>query len=97
MAVISHRLWQRRFAGAPSAVGSTLVINNRPFEIVGVAPEQFWGTLVGADLEVWLPIVLQATISTNDLLNSRAVRWLQLHARLKPGVTPRRRRRISIG
>jgi predicted permease len=86
--VISHRLWQRRFDGAPSAVGSTLVINNRQFEIIGVAPEQFWGTLVGADLEVWLPIAQQATISTTDLLNSRAVRWLQLHARLKPGVTP---------
>lgn len=88
LAVISHRLWQRRFGGAASAVGSTIVINNRQFEIIGVAPEQFWGTLVGADLEVWLPIALQATISANDLLNARSVRWLQLHARLKPGVTP---------
>jgi predicted permease len=87
VAVISHRLWQRRFGGAASAVGSTIVINNRQFEIIGVAPEQFWGTLVGADLEVWLPIMLQSTISTNDLLNARTVRWLQLHARLKPGVT----------
>ena len=88
VAVISHRFWQRRFGGAPDVVGSTVVINNRPFEIIGVAPEQFWGTLVGADLEVWLPIALQGTISTNDLLNARSVRWLQLHARLKPGVTP---------
>jgi predicted permease len=88
LAVISHRLWQRRFGGAATAVGSTIVINNRQFEIIGVAPEQFWGTLVGADLEVWLPMALQATISANDLLNARSVRWLQLHARLKPGVTP---------
>lgn len=88
VAVISHRLWQRRFGGTPAVVGSTIVINNRQFEIIGVAPEQFWGTLVGADLEAWLPIALQGAISTNDLLNARSVRWLQLHARLKPGVTP---------
>jgi predicted permease len=88
VAVISHRLWQRRFDGAPAVVGSTIVINNRQFEIIGVAPEQFWGTLVGADLEVWLPMATQGTISATDLLNSRSVRWLQLHARLKPGVTP---------
>ncbi len=37
---------------------------------------------------MWLPIALQGTISANDLLNARSVRWLQLHARLKPGVTP---------
>lgn len=44
--VISHRLWQRVFHGAPDVLGRRVEINNREREIVGVLP---------ADFRVWLP------------------------------------------
>ena len=37
VAVISYRLWQERFGGPPDAVGRRVLINDQPFQIVGVA------------------------------------------------------------
>src|SRR3982751_2740718 len=37
--VLSHGCWKKRFAADPGAVARTLLINNRPFTIIGVAPE----------------------------------------------------------
>ena len=39
--VISHALWQGRFGGSPSVIGSALVIEGRPRTIVGVLPARF--------------------------------------------------------
>jgi predicted permease len=41
VAVISHRVWQQRFGGAPDVVGRSVVLNSRPREIVGVMPADF--------------------------------------------------------
>ena len=38
VALLSHRFWLRRFAGEPSIVGQTLVLDDRPFTVVGVLP-----------------------------------------------------------
>jgi putative ABC transport system permease protein len=40
--LLSDALWRRRFAADPSAVGRTVALNGRTFEIVGVLPAQFW-------------------------------------------------------
>ena len=39
--VLSHRYWTRRFAANPGVVNDTLIVNGRPFTIVGVGPEGF--------------------------------------------------------
>ena len=36
--VLSHRLWQRRFGGANSALGQILEVDGRPLQIIGVMP-----------------------------------------------------------
>jgi putative ABC transport system permease protein len=55
VAVISHALWQRRFAGDPGVIGRTLEVDGEPWEIVGVMPRRF--DFPGrADL--WLPLRL---------------------------------------
>ena len=36
--VLSHRLWQQRFGGAPDVVGRTLTLSRVSYTILGVAP-----------------------------------------------------------
>ena len=54
--MLSHRMWERRFARDPLVVGRTMTLNGRPHEIVGVLPASFEFPLRGlADL--FVPLV----------------------------------------
>ena len=53
--VISHDYWQTHYAGSPSAVGQTIRINDNQLTIVGVAPENFQGTILALQFDVWVP------------------------------------------
>jgi macrolide transport system ATP-binding/permease protein len=81
VAVISHRYWQRRFAGDPTVVGRMLEMQGRSFTIVGVTPSEFFGTQPGRDIDVTAP--LQAL----TLRMPPNARWLYLVGRLAPGVS----------
>ena len=54
VAVISHALWQRQFAGERSIVGRTLTLSGVPHTVVGVAPRGLEDPVVGA-VDVWVP------------------------------------------
>jgi hypothetical protein len=41
VAVISYSLWQRRYAGSPSAIGSSLIFEGKSYTVVGIAPPGF--------------------------------------------------------
>jgi len=41
VAVITDRLWRRRFGGASRAIGATLVLNGVPHTVVGILPVSF--------------------------------------------------------
>lgn len=45
--VISYQMWKERFHGDPAIIGKTQMLNGMPHEIIGVAPEGFYGTFVG--------------------------------------------------
>ncbi len=53
VAMISHGLWQRRFAGDPSVLGKTLPLSGTTFTVVGVLPREF---LFDPRVEVIVPI-----------------------------------------
>jgi len=60
VAVLSHRLWQRRFGGEQAVIGRTIYLNGNPTIVVGVLPAYFALLLpaeahVPADLDVWTP------------------------------------------
>jgi predicted permease len=54
VAILSHRLWIRRFAGALDILGRTLEIDGRPFHIIGVMPPTF--QFPAPDTQLWVPI-----------------------------------------
>jgi putative ABC transport system permease protein len=78
--VLSHRLWQRRFGGDPAILGKTLTLNDEVHTVVGVMPARF--KFPENDDELWVPIALTAQQAAN-----RNRHYLQVVARLKPGVT----------
>lgn len=99
VAIISHGLWQRQFAGAPGAVGATLRISGVDYTVVGVAPPQFTGTIPGVPADFWVPIMMVDRLSFSGIQSSaeqdpgdtrltrRGSRWLFVKGRLKDGRT----------
>jgi predicted permease len=89
VAIISHRLWQRRFAADPAIVGQTLHLNTRPFTIVGVAPPEFQGSTSGLRFDLWVPVTAVKDLGEggNELIDSRGDNWLNLLGRLNPGLS----------
>ncbi|MCC7180759.1 MAG: ABC transporter permease [Acidobacteria bacterium] len=80
VAVLGHALWQRRYGGRRDIVGSTITLDSRPFQVVGVMPAGFAYPL-GADL--WIP----QRFSDEELRTQRGAQYLDVIARLAPGVT----------
>ena len=96
--VISQGLWQRRFAGDPNVVGRQLLLNGNNFTVIGVLPAGFDGLQLGPVRDLYVPMMMQATMRppragysgemNPDLLQTRNNRWLFSVGKLKPGVTP---------
>ncbi|MBC7894739.1 MAG: ABC transporter permease, partial [Cytophagaceae bacterium] len=89
VAVISHRIWQQRYAGRPSAIGETIRLSGQVFTIIGVAPQGYAGAMRGLDVGVWVPASAGTLIGWAEReLTSRTSRSFFAMARLAPGVTP---------
>ena len=87
--VISYQMWKERFHGDPAIIGKTQMLNGMPHEIIGVAPEGFYGTFVGWAMQFWVPASMQERFDPGGYkLEDRGAQWIEGFARLKPGVTP---------
>lgn len=82
VAIISHSLWQRRFGGDTAIVNKKILLDGRAVTVVGVMPADFH--FPDRETEAWIPLAF-----TPDLLeeNNRGSHFLNVIARLKPGVT----------
>ncbi|HEY2905427.1 MAG TPA: ABC transporter permease [Vicinamibacterales bacterium] len=75
--MLSHGVWQRRYAGDPSIVGRTITVNGDPHTVVGVMPPRFQ---FPERAQLWIP---QTPI---EYAGARPDRNLSVMARMKPGV-----------
>jgi putative ABC transport system permease protein len=78
-AVVSDNL-AALIGGAETAVGKSLVIRDRTYTVVGVAPPLFRGLRSGRESDAWIPMPSSGSSARGD-------RRLSLIARLAPGVT----------
>src|SRR4029079_19101710 len=76
-AIVSYALWQRRFGGSDSVIGSKVQSSNFSITIVGVMPPGFD---YPSQTEIWFP--LRADPAKEERFN----RFLNVVGRLKPGV-----------
>ena len=87
-AVISHGFWQSRYGANPSAVGQTISLDGRQFEILGVTAPQFFGTEVGRTFDVAVPLCAEPIFRGAQSGFGRADVWfLDMMGRLKPDWT----------
>ena len=86
--VLSYGYWKRRFAADPGVLNQTIILNSHPMTIVGVAQPGFKSVGVGEAADVFVPMMMQGLMMPrgNDLENRRSM-WLNVFARLKPGVS----------
>ena len=85
--VLSHGYWKQKFNSDGGAVGKSLLINSTAFTIVGVMPEEFFGTRIRRSPDFWLPLAFQPQVELQaSYLEDNTVFWLNMIGRLKPGV-----------
>jgi predicted permease len=93
-AVLSHSYWLRAFGGDPRIVDSEVLLNGRPFTIVGVAEEGYVGLSPGGFFgpsEVILPLTandLFITLRPRDgetTMTAKLIHWIRLVARTPAG------------
>jgi putative ABC transport system permease protein len=84
-AVISTRLWHRRFGSDAGIVGRSLVLNGESFTIAGVAPPDF--RLPEPGTELWVPLEYAKTNGIAPWLNSPRGGGLLMIGRLAAGTT----------
>src|SRR5216110_3371392 len=92
VAIVSYRYWQKQDLD-PRVLGSQVLINGRPFSIVGITPKEFTGTMQILSPEVWLPMSVYDQVADNfesenrTAIDDRKGTQLRIIGRLKPGMT----------
>ncbi len=74
--LLSHGLWQRKFAADPGILGRTIRVQAKAVTVVGILPEWFQYPQAGVDL--WLPLTLNP-----ERPRPRAAHFMRVVARLK--------------
>jgi putative ABC transport system permease protein len=79
--VISYGLWQRRFGGSAGIIGRKILLNDEPYEVIGVMPQGFY-FMPSRDIDLWVPASFPPWMRRNFGWHDS-----QIVARLKPGIT----------
>jgi predicted permease len=82
--VISRAFWKRRFGGDPAVIGKTIRMFDATPTIIGIMPSEVMSPALGRPVDLAVPMML----SDPTMLRERGSWWLDIIARLKPGVRP---------
>jgi predicted permease len=80
--VLTWGLWKRRYGGDPALIGKTILLDARPYAVLGVLPE--WFDYPDSKVQLWTPIYHERSPVIMALLTAHN---LDAVGRLKPGVT----------
>ncbi|HEY6339749.1 MAG TPA: ABC transporter permease, partial [Candidatus Sulfotelmatobacter sp.] len=81
--VVSEGLWRTRYGASPDFVGSSILLDQRPFTVVGIMPASFQIPVFGGHQEIWIPMAQDPVFSVFML--NREIRGFFAVARLKTG------------
>jgi predicted permease len=87
VAVLSYGMWRARFHGDDKIIGTKILLDRKPYLVVGVMPRNFEFPIVRGHLyqtDLWVPLSLQP----EEFVGGSAASWiLRMVGRLKPGIT----------
>ncbi len=88
VAVISARLWRRRFGADPKLIGHAIELDRRPFTLVGIMPAGFRFPLSVRSAEIWIPLPQDPFFG--GLMQNSGGHFLTVIARRRAGISPPR-------
>jgi predicted permease len=87
VAVLSYSTWKSRFDGDPNILGRKILLDRKPYVVIGVMPRNFEFPLKPGRLnqsELWVPF----SPTEQELSPAGAANWsYQMVGRLKPGLS----------
>lgn len=94
-AVISNSFWKKRLGASQEVTGKTIIVNDLPVSIVGVAPADFFGLEPGSSPDLFIPLAKYSaeqarqgsTYNGLTFLTDPKLWWAGVVGRLRPGVT----------
>jgi predicted permease len=91
VAVLSYSLWANKLGSDPGIIGKPLILDARPYTVIGIAPRRFRGTITFFSSEqVWIPISMNDQVlggkAKDFFYERRALTLGGTFGRLKPGL-----------
>ena len=83
VALLTYAFWQREFGGTPAALGRALVLDDRPYRIVGILPPLPFDDIT-APHDFWVPLLPRPGVAWEPM---RGNGFIDVLASLAPGVT----------
>ena len=83
--IVSENLWRGTLGADPKILGSSIILDKRPFTVVGIMPANFRSPFINSKPEVWIPLVQDPLFGS--WMARRGGHWLAVFGRLKPGVS----------
>ena len=94
VAVVTYRFSQGHFGGIANATGQVILIDNVPFTVVGVTPQEFFGVDPAGSPDLFLPMHTSELLGAGHQFGfkpqaylAQNYYWTQIMGRLLPGVT----------
>jgi predicted permease len=90
VAVLSYRFWMERFHGDRGVIGQSILVNGRQLTVIGVSQAGFDGIELGYSPKIRIPVAMKKAMTPGweqYSLENRRGRWVNVLARLKPGVS----------
>jgi macrolide transport system ATP-binding/permease protein len=90
VAVISFATSQQRFGTPSSAIGQSILVDNVPFTVIGVAPPEFFGVDPAEAPDLYLPLHTNLLVDgawAARIYPDRNFYWIEMMGRLRPGVS----------
>ncbi len=86
--VLAGGYWSSHFGSDPKALNSRILVNGHPMTVIGILDRRFLGVQSGQMPDLYVPVAMKQQISPGfDGFADISGRWLNILARLKPGVS----------